>query len=103
MGKRVLLVDLDLPANATLAVGIDPTTLPKNINHLFTRIDTAPDEVVTQTTFGLSILPSHPDLVLTESGMKATQVGMLRGLLAPLENSYEVIVLDTPHQKATLR
>ncbi len=102
MGKRVLLVDLDPQANATLAVGIDPTTLPKNINHLFTRIDATPDEVVTQTAFGLSTLPSHPDLALTESGMKATQVGMLRGLLAPLESSYEIIVLDTPPSESYL-
>ena len=58
--------------------------------------------MVTQTAFGLSILPSHPDLALTESGMKATQVGMLRGLLAPLENSYEVIVLDTPPSESYL-
>jgi hypothetical protein len=34
--------------------------------------------------------------------MKATQVGMLRGLLAPLENSYEVIVLDTPPSESYL-
>ncbi len=94
-GKRVLLVDLDPQANATLAVGIDPTTLPKNINHLFTSIDTMPADVVTRTSFNLPILPSHPDLAQTEGGMKATQVGMLRGLLEPLEAAYDVIVIDT--------
>ncbi len=94
-GKKVLLVDLDPQANATLSVGIDPTTLQRNINHLFTSIDTIPEEVVTTTEFGLPLLPSHPDLAQTEGGMKATQVGMLRGLLEPLEPSYEVIVIDT--------
>ena len=101
-GKRVLLVDLDPQANATLAVGIDPTTLPKHVNHLFTTIDTAPAEVVTTTTFGLPLLPSHPDLALTESGMKATQVGMLRGLLDPLEQTYEFIIIDTPPSESYL-
>lgn len=102
MGKKVLLVDLDPQANATLAVGIDPTTLPKNINHLFTTIDTTPCEVVTQTAFGLPLLPSHPDLSQTEGGMKATQVGMLRGLLQPFEECFEVIVLDTPPAESYL-
>ncbi len=101
-GKRVLLVDLDPQANATLAVGIDPTTLGKNINHLFTTIDTEPGEVVTHTAFGLALLPSHPDLALTESGMKATQVGLLRGLLAPFEMAYELIIIDTPPSESYL-
>ncbi len=102
LGKRALLVDLDPQANATLAVGIDPTTLPKNINHLFTSIDTAPADVVTPTSFGLPLLPSHPDLALTESGMKATQVGMLRGLLEPLEEDYDLIIMDTPPSESYL-
>ena len=101
-GKRVLLIDLDPQANATLAVGIDPTTLSKNINHLFTTLDTAPRDVITQTSFGLAILPSHPDLAQTENGMKATQVGMLRGLLEPLESVYELIIIDTPPSESFL-
>jgi chromosome partitioning protein len=101
-GKRVLLVDLDPQANATLAVGVDPTTLPKNINHLFTTIDTDPREVVTHTPFGLAILPAHPDLSQTENGMKATQVGMLRSLLEPFESIYELIIIDTPPSESYL-
>ena len=95
MGKRALLVDLDPQANATLAVGIDPTTLPKNTNHLFTTIDTTPQEVITTTGFGLPLLPSHSDLAMTEGGMKATQVGVLRGILEPLEDEDDIIVMDT--------
>ena len=102
LGRRVLLVDLDPQANATLAVGIDQTTLPKNINHLFTSIDTAPADVITTTAFGLPLLPSHPDLALTESGMKATQVGMLRGLLEPLDDDYDLIIMDTPPSESYL-
>lgn len=101
-GKRVILVDLDPQANATLAVGIDPTGLPKNINHLFTSIEHQPREVITTTTFGLPILPSHPDLADTESGMRATQVGMLRGLLEPLEQDYDLIVIDTAPSESYL-
>ena len=37
-GKRTLLVDLDPQANATISVGIDPLSLQKHINTLFTDI-----------------------------------------------------------------
>src|SRR5215210_3051432 len=102
LGDRALLIDLDPQANATLAVGIDPLTLTKHVDHLFTRIDTEPREVVTQAPFGLPVLPSHPDLARTEAGMKATQVGMLRGLLEALEASYDVIIIDTPPSESAL-
>jgi len=102
LGQRVLLVDLDPQANATLAAGLDPTALPKNINHLFTAIETPAADVVTQTAFGLPILPAHPDLAATESGMKATQIGVLRGLLEPLEEDYDLIVMDTPPSESYL-
>jgi len=102
LGDRALLIDLDPQANATLAVGIDPLTLTKHVDHLFTRIDTEPHEVVTQAPFGLPVLPSHPDLARTEAGMKATQVGMLRGLLEALEASYDVIIIDTPPSESYL-
>ena len=72
-GKRVLLVDLDPQANATISVGIDPTTLPLNINSLFTDINIQPEEVITKTSFNLDIIPSTPDLAETESNMRATK------------------------------
>jgi chromosome partitioning protein len=99
---RVLLVDLDPQANPTLAVGIDPKILKKNINHLFTDITVHPKDVIVKTSFGLDILPSHPDLSNTESGMQATQLGVIRSLLAPLEKLYDFIILDTPPAKSYL-
>jgi chromosome partitioning protein len=101
-GSRVLLLDLDPQANATLAVGIDPLSLGKHVDHLFTTLDTDPVDVITQAPCGLSVLPAHPDLSRTEAGMKATQVGMLRGLLEPLEARYDVIVIDTPPSESYL-
>jgi chromosome partitioning protein len=101
-GRRTLLVDLDPQANATLAVGIDPLGLAKHVDHLFTTIDTQPGDVVVRTAFGLPLLPAHPDLARTEAGMKATQVGMLRGLLDPLRPEYDVVVIDTPPSESYL-
>jgi chromosome partitioning protein len=99
---NVLLVDLDPQANATLAVGIDPRTLKKNINHLLIDLSVNPKEVIVQTSYGLDLLPSHPDLSNTESGMQATQLGVVRSLLEPIEELYDFIILDTPPAKSYL-
>jgi chromosome partitioning protein len=101
-GQRTLLLDLDPQANATLAVGLDPLALTRHVNHLFTTIDTAASTVIATTAFGLPVVPSHPDLASTEAGMKATQIGMLRGLLEPLDAAFDVIVIDTPPSESYL-
>jgi chromosome partitioning protein len=101
-GKKTLLVDLDPQANATISVGIDPTTLTKHINTLFTDISTKTEEVIIKTEFGLYILPSHPDLADTEAGMRATQIGLLKGLLEPLEDKFDYIIIDTPPSESYL-
>lgn len=83
-------------------MGIDPTTLARNINHLFTDYTVTPQQTIIMTEFGLPLLPSHPDLALTEGAMKATQVGMLKGLLEPLEGDYQFIIIDTPPSESYL-
>ena len=65
LGRRTLLIDLDPQANATLAVGIDPTALQKHVEHLFTTLDTQPEDVIVRAPCGLPVLPSHPDLSRT--------------------------------------
>lgn len=95
-GKKVLLVDLDPQSNATLSVGINPIELKHNINDLFTSINVSVQEVIIKTNFGLDILPSHPDLAKTEAGMQAAQIGVLKGIIEPIENKYDYIIIDTP-------
>jgi chromosome partitioning protein len=102
LGKRVLLIDLDSQANATLAVGIDPTNLPKHINHLFTDYEVKPTDTLYQTRFGMHVLPSHPDLAQTEAGMVATQIGVLKSILEPLDPLYDYIIIDTPPSEGFL-
>jgi chromosome partitioning protein len=101
-GKKTLFVDLDSQANGTLALGINPLTLDKHINTLFTSIDVQPQDVITQTSFGLDVLPSHPDLSLTEMKLSATQVGALKPLLEPLDSLYDYIIIDTPPSESNL-
>lgn len=101
-GKKTLLVDLDPQANATISVGIDPLSLKRHINSLFTDISVKTEEAIIKTGFGLSILPSHPDLAETEAGMRATQIGLLKGLLEPIEGLFDYIVIDTPPAESYL-
>ena len=101
-GKKTLLVDLDPQANATISVGIDPLTLKKHINSLFTDINIKTEEAITKTSFGLPILPSHPDLAETEAGMRAKQIGLLKGLLDPIDGQFDYIVIDTPPAESYL-
>lgn len=99
---KVLLVDLDPQANATISVGVDPYAVTKNINTLLTSIDVKPADTLILTPFGLHLLPSHPDLSQTEGGMKATQVGMLKSILDELDPYYDFIVIDTPPSESYL-
>ena len=101
-GQKVLLVDLDPQANATLSVGVDPTMLRYNVNSLFTSIDISPKDVIVRTDFGLDVLPSHPDLAKTEAGMTAAQIGMMKGILDPIEELYDFIFIDTPPSESYL-
>lgn len=101
-GKKTLLIDLDPQANATIGVGIDPTTLPRHINTLFTDKKIQPKDVITKTSFGLDIIPSHPDLADTEAGMNATSIGTLKAIVDPLDDLYEFIVIDTPPSESYL-
>lgn len=101
-GQRVLLVDLDPQANATISVGLDPMKLDRHINTLLTDINAKVEDVVTESDFGMSVLPAHPDLAETEGGMKATQIGLLKSLLESVEADYDYIVLDTPPSESYL-
>lgn len=80
-GRRVLLVDLDPQANATVAVGVNPLEAPYHVGQLLADPSIHPRSALFQTDYHLHILPSHVDLVKTESGMKATDAHALKNLL----------------------
>lgn len=100
--RRALCIDLDPQADATLAAGIDPLSLDKHVHTLFIDYNAHPHDVIVTTSFGLPFLPSHPDLSTTEAGMKATQVGVLKGIIEPIEDQFDFIVIDTPRLKSYL-
>jgi chromosome partitioning protein len=101
-GKRVLLVDLDPQANATVAVGVNPLEAKYHVGQLLADTSINPREALYRTDYGLHILPSHVDLAKTESGMKATDVHAFKSLMEPLTDEYDYILVDTPPSESML-
>ncbi|MBU4223468.1 MAG: AAA family ATPase [Euryarchaeota archaeon] len=77
-GKKVLIVDFDPRANATLALGIDSSTLKKSIYDVVLSYcgynHTPITSVILETKVpNLHIAPSEPDLAVAEVLMQNTK------------------------------
>jgi chromosome partitioning protein len=100
--KRVLLVDLDPQASATAFLGIDPEAGERNINHLLNDVGVDTADVIQGTASGVDLLPSHPDLAENIPGMKGPRYQLVRDILAPVEGTYDYIIIDSPPQESGL-
>lgn len=100
-GFRVLLVDVDPQANATINLGIDPLAVERekrSLAHVLKDEAAIGDVIVTIESSGLEVLPSSPSLSVTESEIAADNTGPfdLRERLVDLKRVYDHIVIDTP-------
>lgn len=100
--KRVLLVDLDPQANATVAIGINPTEVEHHVGTLLGDASIDPRTALYRTSYDLYVLPSHVDLAKTESGMRGTDIHALKSLLEPLERYFDYMLVDTPPSESML-
>jgi chromosome partitioning protein len=98
LGKRVLLVDMDSQANATLSLGIAPRKLPLSIYHSLMG-QVSPSAIIRKSPFfGYEIMPSSPDL----AGATIELVNMeerefkLNRILEKVKDSYDFILIDSP-------
>ena len=104
-GYRTLLIDLDQQANATKGLGFDPEGLEATLNDLFADPTRDAASVALKTPIdGLHLIPGHPNLAKTETGMAFQRadpsapdpIGALKAILEPLETSYDFMLFDTP-------
>lgn len=103
-GKRVLLVDLDPQASASLSLGVDRAALaPSSADLLLQRMPA--DQAVRQTaTPGLDLITASVDLMDAEAhlGSFRTRDGRLRAALAPIAGAYDFVFLDCPSSLSLL-
>ena len=97
--RRVLLLDLDPQGNATMGSGIDKSQLERSsVDVLLEEIDLT-SALVTVEPGGFQLLPANQDLTAAEVRLLQTPEGResrLRNALAPVRESFDVILIDCP-------
>lgn len=97
-GKKVLLIDLDPQGNATVAFGIDRSSLTSCIYDVLTS-DQAVSETIRKTSIqNLDIIPSTPQLAGAEVELVNTdgREGRLKKALFDCRDHYDNILIDCP-------
>jgi chromosome partitioning protein len=103
--RRVLLIDLDPQANATVSLGVDPARLARTIYQVLVdeplEGGTAADLrsiIVPSNVPNLDIAPSSIDLAAAELELSARigRENSLRKKILPLRDAYDYIFIDTP-------
>ena len=99
-GLRVLLVDIDPQANASIHFAIDVNRLSRSIYHVLTGVCPVADAVIRDIRPGLSVLPSNIDLSGAEIEL-VNAVGretILRDALAEFVagDPFDFVLIDCP-------
>ncbi|HSS75977.1 MAG TPA: ParA family protein [Thermoanaerobaculia bacterium] len=103
-GLRVLLVDLDSQASASLSLGVDRSRLaPSSADVLLAGLP-AVQAVRTTTVAGLDLITASVDLIRAEAelGVFKAKEGRLKAVLAPIVRDYDFIFLDCPSSLSLL-
>ncbi len=103
-GKRVLLVDLDSQASASLSLGVERSALAPSVADVLAR-GMAAEQAVRQTAIaGLHLITASVDLMNAEVELAPfrSREGRLRAMLAPIAGSYDFVFLDCPSSLSLL-
>lgn len=102
-GKKVCVIDCDPQANATVGLGFSPQMPGKNMYDVFlSGIEDFPvtgiSDIIRKTPSGIDLAPSHLDLVGADPVLYRTdeRATVLRNAIAPVRNTYDYILVDTP-------
>lgn len=102
LGKKVLAVDFDSQANLSTCFGVEePAAVPVTIGHLMmAQIDDeelpAPEEYIMSRN-GVDFIPSSMVLSAVDAKFRLEMGAekMLSGILEPLRDRYDAIIIDT--------
>jgi chromosome partitioning protein len=96
--RRVLLIDMDPQANATMGCGIDKNNLEASICDVL--LDDAPimDVLKVPPEGGFTVVPSNQELTAAEVELvqKPDREFRLRKALAPIIGQYDYVLIDCP-------
>ncbi len=96
--RRVLLVDLDPQANATMGSGVDKRTLKATVYHVLLGERAITEVRVRSETGGYDLVPANRELAgaeieLVDMEQRETQ---LKEALAAVEDDYDFVLIDCP-------
>lgn len=96
--RRVLVVDLDPQANATVGSGVDRDALEKSSYDVLLEGAAASEVVVPAGEAGYDVLPTTSDLTAAEVELMSAEgrERRLRDALRPLAADYDFILIDCP-------
>ncbi|MBW1844023.1 MAG: AAA family ATPase, partial [Deltaproteobacteria bacterium] len=102
-GARVLVVDIDPQAHATLALGTDPDKLDENIYEILAEPDGSEhlQQIILEVGEGLDLAPSGIVLSALEQKLASERVNerterLSAALDALPEGAYEYVLIDCP-------
>ena len=100
-GKRVLLVDLDENAKATLRSGLNPDKFSPTLYHVF--VNKVPiSQVIQKTSFGFDIVPGHSLTAVLQGSLEEGDEKLLQERIAPVLPDYDFVIFDTEPGKHLL-
>src|SRR5699024_8241257 len=96
-GRAGLVVDMDPQGSLTFALGHDPESLESSVHEVLVG-DTGVEEVLLETSEGMSLVPATIDLAGAEALllMRPGREHALRRALEPVAERFDVILIDCP-------
>lgn len=103
-GKKVLLIDLDSQALASLSLGVERAALAPSVADVLVK-GLAIERAVRRTAIaGLDLVTASVDLIQADAelaGLRGREV-RLRAALAPIAGAYDFVLLDCPSSLSLL-
>jgi chromosome partitioning protein len=96
-GRRVLVIDLDPQANATVQLGVNPTEVKYSSYEVLLYPERGIGPAVQTTEYGIDLIPAVIHLAAAETNITFAREQCLRtALTATADLPYDYILIDTP-------
>jgi chromosome partitioning protein len=98
LGKKVLLIDADAQANATLALGLEPYSQTQTLFNAFLQSTDIQTIIRPTNSEGISIVPANREVTLIEKDLTRldSYEARLSAILKPVDAQYDFAIFDCP-------